>query len=117
MPNSSRAGKQAGRDFPDQRAFPRIQFPSHRRPYLVTRGGACEVIDCAERGVRYADGGDTPALGGELWARLCFRTGQEVEIGGVVVRARNGEVALWLHESHAIPGDLIAREERALREG
>jgi hypothetical protein len=102
--------------WPQERAFPRLQYPSHLRPYLVTRHDLCEVVDCSERGLRYGSTLDLPAPGTRVSARLCFRSGIEVAIRGRVVRVQSGEVALELDESHAIPADVIAAEEAALRE-
>jgi hypothetical protein len=103
-----------GSPWPQERAFPRLQYPSHLRPYLVTRHDLCEVVDCSERGVRYGCTVELPAVGTLVSGRLCFRSGAEVSIRGRVVRVQSGEVALELDEAHAIPSELLAAEEAAL---
>jgi hypothetical protein len=102
--------------WPVERAFPRLQYPSHRRPYLVTSRETCEVVDCSERGVRYGSTFDLRPLGSIVSATIHFRCGAEVTVRGLVVRVHDGEVALELEETHGIPADVIAAEESALRE-
>jgi hypothetical protein len=105
-----------GPPWSQERAFPRLQYPSHLRPYLVTRHDLCEVVDCSARGVRYGSTVDLPAVGTLVSGRLCFRSGTEVAIRGRVVRVQSGEVALELDEAHAIPAEVIAAEEAVLGE-
>lgn len=108
-------GSRVGPDFADERAFPRVQYPSHRRPYLLLGEEVCELVDCSERGVRFACAVELPGVGSEVAAHIRFRGGAEVRVRGVVVRIREGEVALALHRAHGIPASVIAAEERALQ--
>lgn len=105
----------AGAEFTEERAFPRVQYPSHRRPYLLWGEEICELVDCAERGVRFGGALELPQQGDEIQARIRFRGGAEVWVLGTVVRVRDGEVALSLHPGHGIPAAVIAAEEAALR--
>jgi hypothetical protein len=99
-----------------ERAFPRVQYPSHRRPYLVTRDEICEVVDCSERGLRFGGAIEVPVPGAVVSARVCFRSGTEVAVRGRVVRVQGGEVAMELEAKHGIPAEVIAAEEAALRD-
>ena len=102
--------------WPVERAFPRLQYPSHLRPYLITSVETCEVVDCSERGVRYGCTFDLRPVGSVVSATICFRSGLEVVVRGLVVRVHEGEVALELEEAHGIPAAVIAAEEASLRE-
>lgn len=111
MSTASRAGV----EFTEERAFPRVQYPSHRRPYLLLDEEVCELVDCSERGVRFAGAVELPRVASEVAAHIRFRGGAEVRVRGVVVRVRDGEVAVALHPAHGIPAPVIAAEEEALR--
>jgi len=98
-----------------ERAFPRVQYPSHRRPYLLIANDICEVVDCSERGLRYGSSSDPRPVGSLVNGRICFRNGVEVPVRGRVVRIQDSEVALALEPGHGIPAEVIAAEEEALR--
>jgi hypothetical protein len=102
--------------YAQERSFPRVQYPSHLRPYLVVSGEICEVVDCSERGLRYGSSLDPRPVGSLVNARLCLRSGLELAIRGRVIRIQGDEVALYLEASHAIPPEVITAEVAALRE-
>jgi hypothetical protein len=99
-----------------ERAFPRVQYPSHLRPYLLIGNDICEVVDCSERGLRYGSSMDPRPVGSLVNARICFRNGLELPVRGRVVRIQDGEIALALEPAHGIPGEVIATEEALLRQ-
>lgn len=101
--------------YAQERAFPRILYPSHRRPYLLTRTEICEVVDCSEQGIRFAGAVEMPAVGTLISARIRFRSGGEVAVRGCVVRIQHGEVALSLEPGHGIPAGVLSAEETWLR--
>ena len=82
----------AGESWPEARAFPRVEYPSHLRPYLQVAGETCEVVDCSEQGLRYGSAVDPRPVGSMVNGRIRFRSGVEVAVRGRVVRVQGGEV-------------------------
>jgi len=101
--------------FVDRRAYERIEYPTGVRPVLHWRDRTAEVLDCSERGVRLrlADG-NWPTVSEELIGRVAFPTGVAVEVEGVVVRHREGELAVQF-TMRWIPREVIQGEQRRRR--
>jgi PilZ domain-containing protein len=99
----------------ERRGFERVEYAvgSGDRPVFLSGGGAFEVVDCAERGIRYvAD--RLPEVGSDVRGTIRFPDGPEVPVEGVVVRAGGDGVAvnftqLWIDK------EVIERERRRVR--
>ena len=103
--------------FIDRRAHERVIYPPGQRPVLIVGGGAYEVLDCSERGLRISQSGaallETSV---DIQGRVRFPPGNEVMIEGVVLRVQNDAIAiqftgLW------IPRDVILGELRRMKQG
>ena len=101
-------------DWPHQRSLYRIPYPVQERPTFEAGGSAYQVLDCSERGIRYALNGRAPGLRAVVTGTLRFRRGQAVEIEGEVVRIQDGCVALHLYPP-GIPLRIIFQEQLHLR--
>lgn len=103
--------------FFERRGFERVEYGSDtgERPVFLIGGGAFEVVDCAERGVRYVPVSERiPAVGSDVRGTIRFPDGPEVPVEGVVVRVGGDGVAvnftrLWIDK------EVIERERRRLR--
>ena len=97
--------------FVERRGYERIEYPDGDRPVLVVGDRTLEVLDCSERGLRYALDATPPApeVGTELRGRVRFPPGNEVEIEGAVLRVQAREVAV-LFTTQWIPRDVIVSE-------
>lgn len=101
----------------ERRGFERIEYgpDAAERPVFLIGGGTFEVVDCAERGVRYVAVSERlPAVGSDVRGTIRFPDGPEVPVEGVVVRAGGDGVAvnftqLWIDK------EVIDRERRRLR--
>lgn len=101
----------------ERRGFERIEYSPElgERPVFLSGGGAFEVVDCAERGLRYVPISERlPAVGSDVRGTIRFPDGPEVPIEGVVVRVADDGVAvnftqLWIDK------EVIERERRRLR--
>jgi hypothetical protein len=100
----------------ERRGFERVEYAPGERPVFLSGGGAHEVVDCAERGLRYVPSATTgvPDVGTDIRGTVRFPDGPEVPIEGVVVRAGHDGVAinftqLWIDK------EVIERERRRLR--
>jgi hypothetical protein len=101
----------------ERRGFERVEYGqgSGERPVFLSGGGAYEVVDCAERGMRYVPpGGRLPEIGSDVRGTVRFPDGPEVPVEGVVVRAGGDGVAvnftqLWIDK------EVIERERRRMR--
>jgi hypothetical protein len=99
----------------ERRGFERIEYAPGERPTFLSGGGAFEVVDCAERGLRYVAVSDRlPAVGSDVRGTVRFPDGPEIPIEGVVVRAGGDGIAvnftqLWIDK------EVIERERRRLR--
>ena len=103
--------------FIDRRAHERVVYPPGERPTLTVGGGAYEVLDCSERGLRVArTGAALLEASVDVQGRVRFPPGNEVMIEGVVLRVQGDAIAiqftgLW------IPRDVILRELRRMKQG
>lgn len=101
----------------ERRGFERIEYgpETGERPVFLSGGGTFEVVDCAERGLRYVPISEgLPAVGSDVRGTIRFPDGPEVPVEGVVVRAGGDGVAvnftqLWIDK------EVIERERRRLR--
>ena len=101
----------------ERRGFERIEYSPElgERPVFLSGGGTFEVVDCAERGLRYVPISERlPAVGSDVRGTIRFPDGPEVPIEGVVVRVADDGVAvnftqLWIDK------EVIERERRRLR--
>jgi len=100
----------------ERRGFERVEYAAGERPVFLTEGNAFEVVDCAERGVRFVAARERglPAVGSDVRGTIRFPGGQEVPVEGVVVRAGGDGIAvnftmLWIDK------EVIERERRRLR--
>lgn len=101
----------------ERRGFERVEYAPGERPVFLSGGGAFEVVDCAERGLRYVASeakGRLPEIGSDVRGTIRFPDGPEVPIEGVVVRAGQDGIAvnftqLWIDK------EVIERERRRLR--
>src|SRR2546423_13403723 len=74
----------------DRRGFERIDYAvgAEERPLFLSGGGTFEIMDCAERGIRYAALGDRlPEVGSDVRGTIRFPEGPEGAVEGVGVRA------------------------------
>lgn len=99
----------------ERRGFERVEYLPGERPVFLTGGGAFEVVDCAERGIRYvAVPSHPPAVGSDIRGTIRFPDGPEVPVEGVVVRVAGDGVGvnftqLWIDK------EVIEGERRRLR--
>ena len=100
----------------ERRGFERVEYVAGQRPVFLSEGNAFEVVDCAERGVRFVVSreGTLPAVGTDVRGTIRFPSGPEVSVEGVVVRAGGDGVAvnftvLWIDKQ------VIEGERRRLR--
>jgi hypothetical protein len=101
----------------ERRGFERLEYAPGERPVFLIGGGVFEVVDCAERGLRYVPSearSRLPEIGSDIRGTIRFPDGPEVPIEGVVVRAGDDGIAvnftqLWIDK------EVIERERRRLR--
>ncbi|HEY7235910.1 MAG TPA: PilZ domain-containing protein [Gemmatimonadaceae bacterium] len=99
----------------ERRGFERVEYLLGERPVFLSGGGTFEVVDCAERGIRYvAVSSHLPSVGSDIRGTIRFPDGPEVPVEGVVVRAADDGVAvnftqLWIDK------EVIEGERRRLR--
>ena len=99
----------------ERRGFERVEYLPGERPVFLSGGGAFEVVDCAERGIRYvAVPNRLPPVGSDIRGTIRFPDGPEVPVEGVVVRVAGDGVAvnftqLWIDK------EVIEGERRRLR--
>jgi len=99
----------------ERRGFERVEYLPGERPVFLSGGGAFEVVDCAERGIRFvAIESHVPSVGSDIRGTIRFPEGPEVPVEGVVVRAGGDGVAvnftrLWIDK------EVIEGERRRLR--
>ena len=97
-----------------RRQLYRVVYPLSERPTFEVGRFVYEVVDCSERGLRYeVRDRRMPTVGSALAGRISFRRGDEIEVTGAVIRARDGMVVLELDP--AIPFADIMAEQRYLR--
>jgi hypothetical protein len=103
--------------YAERRGFERVEYaPGTRdRPIFLSGGGTFEVVDCAERGMRYvAMHRPLPEVGSDVRGTVRFPEGPEVPVEGVVVRSGDDGVAvnftqLWIDK------EVIELERRRVR--
>jgi hypothetical protein len=101
----------------ERRGFERVEYgpDTAERPVFLSGGGVFDVVDCAERGIRYVAMTDRlPEVGSDVRGTIRFPDGPEVPVEGVVVRAADDGIAvnftqLWIDK------EVIERERRRLR--
>lgn len=101
----------------ERRGFERVEYAPGMgdRPVFLSEGGAFQIVDCAERGIRYVAMQEPfPEVGSDVRGTVRFPDGPEVPVEGVVVRAGGDGIAvnftqLWIAK------EVIERERRRLR--
>jgi hypothetical protein len=99
----------------ERRGFERVEYAPGERPVFLSGGGSFEVVDCAERGLRYVARSERlPEVGSDVRGTVRFPGGPEIPVEGVVVRAGGDGIAvnftqLWIDK------EVIERERRRLR--
>jgi hypothetical protein len=98
------------------REFYRLPYPPAAAPQFRADDVHHRVVDIGEGGFRYAlASGSFPAKGDTVKGVLTFPEAEEdLEVEGVVVRVRDGEIAVHCN-ARAIPLGLVLREQRRLR--
>lgn len=103
--------------YTERRGFERVEYAAGAgdRPVFLSGGGVFQVVDCAERGIRYvAMKEPLPEVGSDVRGTVRFPDGPEVPVEGVVVRAGGDGIAvnftqLWIDK------EVIERERRRVR--
>ena len=99
----------------ERRQDHRIRYPFQERPQLQYADRTCVVLDISARGLRYAIPDSLlPKPYEPVKGILRFRHNTPIAIDGAVVRAQNGEVALYLHQE--IPFAVLLAEQRYLHQ-
>lgn len=97
-----------------RRALYRVVYPLVERPTFEVGRYMYEVVDCSEKGLRYeVHDHRMPTVGSEIGGRIVFRRGEELDVTGEVIRARDGVVVLALVPP--LPFAEILEEQRYLR--
>ena len=100
------------------RAHYRLRFPVAERPVFVAGDhGPHDVVDCSERGFRFAPPrpeAPLPPVGSLALGEIRFRGGQVVSVSGVVVRVQDREVAVRLDHTE-IPFGVVVHEQLRVR--
>ena len=108
----------------ERRGFERVEYghEAGERPVFLSGGGTYEVVDCAERGLRYVPpGGRLPEIGSDVRGTIRFPDGPEVPVEGVVVRAGGHITDAGLKELTGmdklewLDKEVIERERRRMR--
>jgi hypothetical protein len=101
--------------FDHDRAFYRVPYPPPAAPCFVASGVQHRVVDIGEGGFRYVAASDAvPSHGSEVKGTIEFPEDDPLEVEGVVVRYRDGEIAVHCNK-RPIPLALVLREQRRLR--
>lgn len=95
--------------FVERRGYERIEYPPDDRPTFTVNDRNFVVLDCSERGLRYATDNAAPDIGTELKGLVRFTPGTEVEVEGAVLRVQANSVAV-LFTTKWIPRDVIVSE-------
>lgn len=97
-----------------RRELYRILYPLVERPTFEAGRFLLEVIDVSEKGIRIDIGmRRLPEVGSEMGGTIQFRSGDELEVQGEVIRAREGTLVLALNPP--LPYAQILAEQRYLR--
>ena len=101
--------------FDHDRAFYRVPYPPPAAPQFVANGVRHRIVDIGEGGFRYVESSDpVPAQGETVTGTIEFPEDDPLEVQGVVVRYRDGEIAVHCN-NRPIPLALVLREQRRLR--
>lgn len=101
--------------FDHDRAFYRLPYPPQAAPRFRNAAGEHRIVDLGEGGFRYADATQPPPLPGqEVAGVILFPEDDDLEVSGVVVRYRDGEIAVHCN-TRGIPLAVVLREQRRLR--
>jgi hypothetical protein len=101
--------------FDHDRAFYRVPYPPPAAPHFVANGVRHRIVDIGEGGFRYVESSDpVPAQGDTVRGTIEFPEDDPLEVEGVVVRYRDGEIAVHCN-NRPIPLALVLREQRRLR--
>ena len=102
--------------FQHDREFYRLQYPPAAAPRFLAGDVEHRVVDIGEGGFRYAlASGPWPPLGASVKGTLSFPEPEDaLDVEGVVVRVRDGEIAVHCNK-RAIPLGVVLREQRRLR--
>ncbi len=98
-----------------ERSAYRIPYPPTARPRLTLGEREVPVVDCSERGLRFAaDGTLLPAVGSRIIGQVHLLSGgPALPVEGTVIRCQSGEVAVQLKEP-GIPFRAVFAEQRYL---
>jgi hypothetical protein len=99
--------------FPFDRRSYRIPYPPTARGTFTVNGEELPLVDCSERGLRYAARADQlPDVGTLVSGKVTLLSSrQAIAISGTVVRCWAGEVAIEL-AAPGIPVQAIFAEQR-----
>ena len=103
--------------FEHDREFYRLVYPLQAAPKFLAASAQYRVVDIGEGGFRYAVGegeGAVPFDGDEVSGTIIFAEEDPLEVHGVVVRYRDGEVAVHCQRQR-IPLAIVLREQRRVR--
>jgi len=101
--------------FDHDRAFYRLPYPPPAAPTFVADGVEHRVVDIGEGGFRYAVAREpAPAVGQRVAGTIRFPGETSLEVEGVVVRYRDGEIAVHC-DTRSIPYAIVLREQQRVR--
>jgi hypothetical protein len=100
----------------ERRSRERLPYPPDACPLVVIDGGAYEIIDLGERGLRLRCGdAERWLLGSTVQGIVWLQRDSRVPVAGTVVRAGAGELVLRL-SGDGIPARTLLDELRYMRE-
>jgi len=101
--------------FEHDRAFYRLQYPLPAAPSFVAENVEHRVVDLGEGGFRYALAREpAPNLGERVAGVIRFPDDSSLEVDGVVVRYRDGQIAVHC-DKRSIPLGVVLREQQRVR--
>ena len=99
----------------ERRGFERVEYLGKECPVFVVSDSIFDVVDCAERGLRYrSSSAPLPEVGSDVRGTVRFPEGVAVPVEGVVVRVGHDGVAIHFTQTW-IDKEVIAGERRRLR--
>jgi len=98
-----------------ERSAYRIPYPPSARPRLMMGDREVPLVDCSERGLRFAaDASALPAVGSAIRGQVVLLSGgPALSVEGTVIRCQSGEVAVQL-KAPGIPVRAVFAEQRFL---
>jgi hypothetical protein len=100
--------------FSHERSYYRLTFPMNEHPEFCVGALAMPVLECSERGVRYAPApGHTPAVGDRISGVVRFKRGGDVEVVGTLSRAQGSSLVIVFNPP-GIPFGVLMAEQRYL---